>query len=124
MPDANGWIKTLEREPTDDEIEAGIEVWKYHWAGRQRYPDFCSRRQFKKDFRALKYDAWRPFIPPEREHAKCVCGRDGEISSYPYGVTRTWRVKCQNSTCWIGPLKATEREVWDAWDALMGKAKT
>lgn len=121
MPDANGWIRTSEREPTDEEIQAGIEAWRYDFAGSHRCPDFHT---IVSGFRGLTYDAWRPFVPPERKHAKCVCGANGRIdSSTAYGHQK-WSIRCCNMPCWFGPQRATEREAWEAWDALMRKTET
>ena len=120
MPDANGWIK--DRLPTDDEIEAGIEAWRYVWEGRKCSPIFYFDRKFIEDFRGQRYNAWRPFIPPECEHAKCTC--NAPVRMIHDLASRTVFICCQYSTCWKGPRMRSEREAWEAWDALMRKAAT
>jgi hypothetical protein len=50
------------------------------------------------------------------EPVKCVCGKRAYVTDYSAGFF----VGCDDSKCWIGPNRSTERGAVLAWNRAMG----
>ena len=51
---------------------------------------------------------------------KCKCGKPVKVD---LGGTKQFSIFCPSETCWMGPVRKTERGAIAAWNAVMRKAK-